>query len=214
MLQVTGCSSLQQQNFHKQKYLRGKLNPVYDDNQKTKTAHPEDAVNDVPLRNETDQSVSSSENRTGSFDEITSAEKPAEEDEPLSEPVRQIKKEKKQQPLHSKAEKKSGFNKSVSPKKMSASSDIGTRLTWFIILIALGLIALPFALLIGFWAFIISGVLILTAGIILVSADCCSGFFETLFMMIVVIGLIGILCVAAVIALIWFIIWGIIQLVN
>lgn len=207
LFQISSCSHVNHQNFHKQKFLKGKLKSVYDsDSEQDISSVKEDSLH--ILQEPVFVSQAEKELIVYHTSDALTQEKNLLSEEETIETLTETEKSKVEFPLINKI-KKSPILKSIQPKKKNNSYEGEANLFWFVILASLGLIALPFAFLIGFWAFVLSFLLLTAAGIVLLTGD-----YDNPFLIIVIITFFILLCIAAAFALIWFIIWGIIQLVN
>ncbi len=215
LFKITSCSHVNHQNFQKQKYLRGKLKPVYSENksEENSIAYSDETIAAPINQDEPELTHDQIENEV---DEITNIEpdKNASSDNNLEQGA-------DDEPTNRKHFLELDRKKNLFPtpktkitENIQSPADFDIALTWFVILLILGLIALPFAFLIGFWAFIIAGILIVGAGVVILTSDHGSNILEALVFVIILSVLLVILCIALAIALVWFIIWGIIQLVN
>ncbi|MBI3135184.1 MAG: hypothetical protein HYZ14_10970 [Bacteroidetes bacterium] len=218
-IQFTSCSNLQSGNFLKQKYLRGQLSSVYDEN---KTADSTDSVAEQftppAIDNHSSADLGSGEKTTtdqfSNHEEISeqapdelhhTQQQPAiSENDPL--PARD--------PILKTRLKKTGKQSPAQPTKSAT-------ITWVLVLLLLALIALPFALLIGFWAFVICVVFLTISSILIISSDLDGGgdsvavkIFNSLILLIIMVALLALICMAAMVALVWFVVWGIVQLIN
>lgn len=218
LLQISSCSHTNFHNFHKQKYLHGRLKPVYtEESQKYPGLIKSDSVQMIEESFPVENTESVCDRDEPDFT-VDAQELPLAEAQTKTRKTSEKKTEvNKILPLPK--EGSDGFPMKISQR--STSSGQSAAIVWIIILVILGLIALPFAFLIGFWAFIIATVLLTAALIIGVTTDpfvSGGGFLENLFgslaMIIILITLIVLIAIALAIALVWFIIWGIIQLVN
>lgn len=215
LFQITSCSHVNHQNFQKQKYLRGKLKPVYNENksEENSIAYSDETIATPINQDEPDLTHDQIEHE---IDETTNIEpdKNASSDNTLEQGV--VDEPTKREHFLKLDRKKNLFPtpKTKITENNQSPADFDIALTWFVILLILGLIALPFAFLIGFWAFIIAGILIVGAGVVLLTSDYGSNILEALIFVIILGVLLVVVCIALAIALVWFIIWGIIQLVN
>lgn len=210
MLQMNSCQSVKHQNFNRQKYLKGKIKPAYDEEESAsqKTLFAETPEINTTTAN-TSENLLADETPPIFSDEAALANETGSPPEVEPKIIPAI----RQEPRLNDLPKKKLLSKSIKPYT-SRGPDMDVGVTWFIILLCLALIALPFAFLIGFWAFIISGVLLLLAGIVLFTTDQGSGFLENMVWLIIMLSFLVLLGLAIVIALVAFIVWGIIQLFN
>jgi hypothetical protein len=215
LFQISSCSHVNHQNFNKQKYLRGKLKPIYTENKSEGNPidYSDEAIATPTNQDEPDLKHEQIINEADEITEIDS-DKNTFPDNSLDQSI--VDEPTKRDHFVKLNRKKNIFSKPKTKftEKIKNPSDLDIALTWFLILLILGLIALPFAFLIGFWAFIISAVLIVGAGAVILTSDHGSNILDALIFVIIVGALLVILCIALAIALVWFIIWGIIQLVN
>ncbi len=215
LFQITSCSHVNHQNFQKQKYLKGKLKSVSSENKSEgKSIEYSDEAIATPINQDnpdlTDDQIKNED------DEMTNIESDKNVSSGNSIEQGVVDEPTKRERFLKQDRKKNRFAKYITRIKESIKSpaDFDISLTWFVILLVLGLIALPFAFLIGFWAFIIAGVFIIAAGVVILTSDYGSNILEAVIFVIILGALLVILCIALAIALVWFIIWGIIQLVN
>jgi predicted RND superfamily exporter protein len=215
LFQITSCTHVNHQNFQKQKYLRGKLKPVYTENKSEENSieYSDEAIAAPINPDEADLTLDQLESEE---EEITNIEsdKTVSSDNALEQGV--VDEPTTRKHFLELDRKKNLFPtpKTKITENIQSPADLDIALTWFFILLILGLIALPFAFLIGFWAFIIAGILIVGAGVVILTSDYGSNILEALIFVIILGVLLVVVCIALAIALVWFIIWGIIQLVN
>lgn len=220
------CQVHKHENFNRQKYLKGQIKTKHESEAETKEILSENYIqkNEIELNDDvisnpaeetqSEKSISEKNNEIVPNEVLNQTEDHTPQTETDIKPQRTTLKK----PLKKKFPAVDKYKNGI--KKKYASNGGGTAGLIFALII-LALVALPFALLIGFWAFIIAGGLLLIALLLTMAFDpFVSGggfvedFFSSLALLIVLIFLITVLIIAAIVALIWFIIWGIIQLVN
>lgn len=232
---VTACQTGGSGSFYKQKYLQGKLKPVYhetaaDENMNiTSTGNNDSGQNEMNVADSGFYTQVPVDARKLFRDEITKQQDQENlQDELNQDPLTSHEVDSS----HLQTDEKNQINQRIKfptitlserkiPSVKSKSVDGDVALWWIVILALLAIIALPFAFLISFWAFVIAGVLLSAAVIILLCIDSSvggegilSGIFDFIALLAIVIVICVIIGLALVVALIWFIIWGLIQLFN
>ncbi|MBK7128622.1 MAG: hypothetical protein IPM74_01400 [Crocinitomicaceae bacterium] len=232
---LTACQTGGYRSFYKQKYLQGKLKPVYEE-----STSAENKTSAYALRNHSEQ------NEFNSDDSVNIAQFPIDAEKLSEEKISELQYQERLEdstskdlsishevdPTHQNLEEKNQINQTIKLPKLilnerkipsvnPKSVDGSVALWWIVILALLAIIALPFAFLISFWAFVIAGVLLSAAVIILLCIDSSgggdgilSGIFDFIALLAIVIVICVIIGLALIVALIWFIIWGLIQLFN
>lgn len=222
ILFMGGCVSPKMQNFNRQKYLHGKIKPSYPEtetDQQSDVANTEEySTSEIPEQTNLNEKQNQPEVSSHPDDNLHTFPKSIPDINAPKNHPESLAKEATPKVKPKKILQRIRLGVRHSPK-LSPGEDIS--ITWVLILTGLALLALPFAFLIGFWAFIIAGVLLVAAAIVLASSDwspstgsIIGDIFLTVIFAVVIGVLAALLCVAIVVVLIWLLIWGIIQLVN